>query len=76
MVELMETLKEAPMKVAEQTCQRVFDLMMLHLARSELAGIAFVPKYHFSMHLVDRLGAAHNMTGEGFYGTPIIPAPD
>eukprot|EP00959_Pyramimonas_sp_CCMP1952_P011816 249055-Pyramimonas_sp.AAC.1 len=56
MVEFMDTIKAAPMRVPEQTCQRLYELMMIHLVRSGAAGLSFVPKHHFYMHLTDRTG--------------------
>eukprot|EP00959_Pyramimonas_sp_CCMP1952_P113957 2382893-Pyramimonas_sp.AAC.2 len=74
MVEFMDIIKAAPMRVPETTCQRLYELMMIHIVRSGSAGISFTPKHDFAMHLTDRTGECSNgaCTGNVHPPSPII----
>eukprot|EP00959_Pyramimonas_sp_CCMP1952_P012592 265928-Pyramimonas_sp.AAC.2 len=54
MIDFLNILKGEGIKVSVDKLQRLFDLMQMHLVSAETAGIHFVPKHHFAVHLVQR----------------------
>ena len=54
MSEFLDSLKGVGIKGPDAKIEELFDLMKRHLVAAEGAGIHYVPKHHFCIHLAAR----------------------
>ena len=56
MLKAMNIMTTQPFRMEPAAQQEIVECMHTHIALSEMAGIAFVPKHHFVVHMMDRSG--------------------